>query len=79
MSHPDRATLNAWSRRWHAIKLAAYKELVASYTPEQRAIIARMTKAARNEKLCGARARYPAGMSGERGSLVAWPEEPPGE
>lgn len=77
MTHPDRATLNAWSSRWHAIKLAAYRELVASYTPEQRAIIARMTQAARNEKLCGPRAKYPEGTSQKRGDLVAWPEEPP--
>ena len=77
MTHPDRTTLNAWSDRWHTIKLAAYRELVASYTPEQRAIIARMTQAARNEKLCGARARWPEGTSKKRGDLVSWPAAPP--
>ena len=72
---PDAATLAAWQRRWHAIKLAAYADLVASYTPEQRAIIARMTEAARNEKLCKARRTTREGWSGLR--RVAWPEEPP--
>lgn len=47
MNQPDAATLAAWQRQWHAIKRAAYAELAASCTPEQRAIIARMTEAAR--------------------------------
>lgn len=72
---PDAATLAAWQCSWHAVKVAAYQELVATYTPEQLAIIARMTEAARNEKLCKARRRSPEGYSGLR--HVAWPEEPP--
>lgn len=72
---PDAATLAAWQRRWNAIKLAAYAELAASYTPEQRAIIARMTEAGRNERLCKSRRKAPDGRSGLR--HVAWPEEPP--
>lgn len=73
----DPATLGAWQRRWHAIKVAAYAELAATYTEEQRAIIARMTQAARNEKLCKARRASPDGWSGLR--HVAWPDEPPAE
>ena len=34
-SRPDAATLDAWWRRWRAVKLAAYRELVARY-PEGR-------------------------------------------
>lgn len=71
---PDAATLAAWQRRWSAIRAAAYRDLVATYTEEQRTIISRMTQAARNEKLCKARLRSPDGYSGMR--HVAWPEEP---
>ena len=79
MRTPDPATLCAWSRRWQAIQRAAYAELVASYTPEQREVIRRMTEAKRQARLCRERARWPEGGSGERGMVVAWPEEPPAE
>lgn len=74
---PDPATLRAWGRRWRAIKLAAYRELVASYTPEQREIVARMHHASHQGSLCGQRARFPDGSTGKRRAVVAWPEEPP--
>ena len=74
---PDAATLDAWGRRWRAIRLAAYRELVASYTPEQREIIRRMTEAARQQRLCSDRARYPEGRQRKHPTLIAWPEEPP--
>lgn len=72
---PDAVTLAVWQRRWSAIRAAAYRDLVATYTEEQRAIIVRVNEAARNEKLCKARLRSPDGYSGLR--HVAWPEEPP--
>ena len=74
---PDAPTLHAWGRRWQAIQKAAYAELVASYTSEQREVIRRMTEAKRQRRLCRERARWPEGGSGERGMVVAWPEEPP--
>jgi len=76
---PDAPTLCAWSRRWQAIQRAAYAELVASYTPEQREVIRRITEAKRQASLCRERTRWPEGGSGERGMVVAWPEEPPAE
>ena len=76
-SRPDAATLDAWWRRWRAVKLAAYQELVASYTPEQRAIIARMNEAQRQQRLCADRARYPEGRQRTHPTLCAWPDEPP--
>ena len=76
---PDAPTLYAWGRRWQAIRRAAYAELVAGYTPEQREVIRRMTEAKRQARLCRERARWPEGGSGERGMVVAWPEEPPTE
>ena len=76
---PDAPTLYAWSRRWQAIQRAAYAELVASYTDEQREVLRRMTEAKRQARLCRERARWPEGGSGERGMVVAWPEEPPAE
>ena len=74
-SRPDAATLDAWWQRWRAVKLAAYRELVASYTPEQRAIIARMNEASRQQRLCSGRARWPEGYDGKH--YVVWPDEPP--
>lgn len=74
---PDRATLAAWANAWDAERKAAYKELVASYTPEQRAIIARMTEAARQQRLCWARWKWPEGATGKHPTLVEWPDPPP--
>ena len=64
MPRPDAPTLYAWSRRWQAIQRAAYAELVAGYTPEQREVIRRMTEAKRQRRLCRERARWPAGSQG---------------
>lgn len=77
MTAPDRATLRAWQRRWHAIQVAAHAELVASYTPEQRAIIARRTHAISQSRLCARRIRFPDGRDGGSANKVAWPDEPP--
>ena len=55
---------------------AAYAELVASYTPEQREVIRRMTEAKRQARLCRERARWPEGSQGTHPSECAWPEEP---
>lgn len=76
-AYPDAATLRAWGHRWRAAKLAAYRELVASYTDEQRAIIRRMTEAQRQQRLCSDRARWPEGRQGTHPTLCAWPDEPP--
>lgn len=82
MPQPDRATLNHWRARWDALAKAAHAELVASYTPEQREIVARMTEARRQARLAGARARWPegraAGYPQAQPALVRWPDEPPG-
>lgn len=74
---PDPATLERWWRQWDAIAKAAYVELVASYTPEQRAIIARMNEAKRQARLCNDRIRYPEGRQRVHVKLCAWPTEPP--
>ena len=82
MPQPDRATLNHWRARWDALAKAARAELVASYTPEQRAIVARMTEARRQARLAAARARWPegraAGYPNAQPALVRWPDAPPG-
>lgn len=33
---PTYEELRAWAKRWQAIRKAAYAELIASYTPEQK-------------------------------------------
>jgi hypothetical protein len=67
--------------RWDAIAKKAYAELVASYTPEQREMIARRTEAQRQARLCGQRLRWPegraAGYSSAQPALVRWSTEPP--
>ena len=75
----DAATLYAWARRWSAVRAAAYRELVASYTPEQRELVRRMNYAGAQKALCWQRAHFPEGRSGKRGGVVAWPDEPPTE
>ena len=75
----DAATLHTWGLRWRAIQRQAYQELVASYTPEQREVIRRMTEAKRQARLCRERARWPEGSQGTHPSECAWPEEPPTE
>lgn len=75
MNTPTPTELIAWYRRWTAIKKAAYAELVASYTPEQKAIVKRMNHAAGQATLCNKRLGAPDGYSGKR--TVAWPEPPP--
>ena len=75
----DAATLHTWGLRWQAIQRAAYAELVAGYTPEQREVIRRMTEAKRQARLCRERARWPEGSQGTHPSECAWPEEPPTE
>ena len=77
MMQTDPATLRKWAIAWEKLRSAANRELVASYTPEQRAIIARRTEAARQGRLCWARLRFPAGGSGEREDRVGWPDAPP--
>ncbi len=77
MPHPDPATLRAWATRWREIRLAAYKELVASYTPEQRALVRRMNHASHQRRLCQGRARWPEGATGKHPTLIVWPDEPP--
>jgi hypothetical protein len=74
---PDAETLFAWAKAWEALRSAAYRELVASYTPEQRAIITRMHHAAHQKKLCYQRARWPEGATRKHVSLIVWPQEPP--
>lgn len=63
---PDPATLRAWAVAWSQRKREAYQELVASYTPEQRAIIRRMNEASRQSRLCWARISAPDGRTGKR-------------
>lgn len=77
MPQPDAATLTRWGRRWRALRLAAYADLVASYTPEQQAMARRMYAAGAQERLCKERAAWPEGASGKRATLVVWPDEPP--
>lgn len=73
--HPDPATLRAWAVAWSQRKKAAYRELVASYTPEQGEIIRRMNEASHQSRLCWKRLAKPEGHTGQR--RVAWPDEPP--
>ena len=81
-AQPDRATLARWGAARDAERKAAYRELVASYTAEQREIIRRMTEAARQKRLCAARRQWPEGRAAGYGNaqpaLVAWPDAPPG-
>lgn len=74
---PDKPTLAKWAKAWGAERKQAHRELVASYTPEQRAIIARRTEAARQRRLCWERWRWPEGSTGKHPTLVEWPDPPP--
>lgn len=64
-------------RQWHAIyrqrAINAYVELIASYTPEQLALVARINEARKQERLCRDRMRPPRVVPLER---LKWPEEP---
>jgi hypothetical protein len=72
MTPPDRPTLLAWYNRWQAIRKAAYQELLASYTPEQRALVRRMNHAGRQAAFIKDWLWQP-----ERRKTL--PEEPPAE
>ena len=74
---PTPEELSQWRDAWRNIGLAAAAELMASYTPEQRAILARVTEANRQRRLCQERIRRPAGVHGERPERVGWPDPPP--
>lgn len=76
MQRPDPATLRAWAIAWSQRQKDAYRELVASYTPEQRAIIRRINEAKRQSRLCWQRLAKPEGRTGKAACLVAWPDEP---
>jgi len=73
----DGAKLTEWAAQWNAVRRAAYAELVASYTPEQRALVERINEASRQERLCNERRKWPEGRTGKHAGLVAWPREPP--
>lgn len=75
MNEPTYEQLKDWLKCWKATKAAAYAELTASYTDEQKAIIRHMTHAGRQAELCKRRMITRTGYSGDR--TVAWPEEPP--
>lgn len=72
----DNATLIAWAQIYSQRKKQAYKRLVDSYTEEQKALIAEMHEASRQERLCSDRLRFPEGATGKRSSKVAWPTPP---
>ena len=74
---PTQQQLRAWQLRWHVIRNAMYRELIASYTPEQQQLIKRINRATYQERLCGERARFPRGKTGKHQGLLSWPEEPP--
>jgi hypothetical protein len=75
-THPTPNQLDTWRKEWQRQKRQAYRDLVNSYTPEQRAIIARMNRAEWQAKLCGQRLRWPQGQTGRNAGLIAWPQAP---
>lgn len=77
MPSPSPDTLYAWADRWSKIRADAYAALVASYTPEQRALMATMNHASHQKKLCWDRARWPEGSTRKHPTLIRWPDEPP--
>lgn len=81
MAESEKSTydeLRAWARKWDHIRADAYDSLAASYTDEQRAIIARMNYAARQKRLCHERMQFPRGSTGTKPPhMIAWPEKPP--
>lgn len=72
----DKATLTEWAKIYSQRKKEAYRRLVESYTEEQKALIAEMNRAARQERLCSDRLRFPNGATGKREKMVAWPVAP---
>lgn len=76
ITQPDAATLQEWRERWLTRKKAAYRALIASYTPEQRRLAAEAGHAASQAKCCAERLKWPEGATGKRATLVAWPENP---
>lgn len=77
MTTPTYEELRAWAKRWQAIRKEAYAELVASYTPEQKALVRKMNEAASQAQLCKRRMMFKAGVHGDREDRVSWPQEPP--
>lgn len=72
----DSETLTQWAQIYNQRKKAAYRRLVESYTEEQKALLAEMHEASRQERLCSDRLRFPDGATGKRKSVVAWPTPP---
>lgn len=61
-----------WQARWKARRAALYRELIESYTPEQKALAHEMDRAASEAVRCGYHLRYPH-------TKRALPHEPPNE
>ena len=76
-AHPTPEQLRIWSVAWRRRKAKLYQQLIASYTPEQRRIVAEMNEAGRNDRLARSRLRWPEGSTGKATTLIAWPEPPP--
>ena len=76
---PSPEELRRWAKRWNQRRKAIYRLLVASYTPEQQAIVSEVSHAQHQERLCWARISSPdgAGRTGRPArTLVRWPEPP---
>lgn len=71
--HPDNATLRQWLAIYQQQASAIHAELVASYTPEQRALMAEYTEAQRQIKLCRARLSPTERVHKH---LIKWPTPP---
>ena len=77
MTNPTPATLHAWGDEWQRRKQALYRQLVASYTPEQRQIVAEMSECSRNLRRCQQRIRWPDGSTKTKPEhIIAWPDDP---
>ncbi len=72
---PDAATLKQWEKRWRQLSSEMWSELVASFTPEQRALYERRNVAITQAKLCSDRIRQREPIAAKR--TLAWPKKPP--
>ena len=73
---PNPETLGQWAGEWQRRKKEAYRRLIDSYTPEQKALVAEINEASRQERICAERARLPDGATGKRKGLLGVPVEP---
>lgn len=74
--NPTPETLKRWHAQWRTIASNAWRELMLSLTPEQRALYQQWQRAGKQAALCNERMRKRTPIAKRQ---LAWPQEPPTE